>query len=99
MSDAQALDRGRYRGSYGPAIFAASALLLACPAPPSERLDALLAPLRSDRAPGAAVMVIREGAVVYSAALGLADIERRIPIGPRTAFDIASVSKQFTAML
>jgi len=43
--------------------------------------------------------VIREGAVVYSAALGLADVERRIPIGPRTAFDIASVSKQFTAML
>jgi len=78
---------------------AASFLLVSCTGDPRARLDALLAPLRSDRAPGVAVMVIRKGVVVYSAGLGLADVERGIPIGPRTAFDIASVSKQFTAML
>jgi len=44
-------------------------------------------------------MVIENGGVVYSASRGMADIERGIPIGPRTAFDIASVSKQFTGML
>jgi len=99
MSDAQAFEPRRSGPPCGLTIVAASALLLACPAPPAERLDALLAPLRSNRAPGAEVMVIRKGAVVYSAALGLADVEHRIPIGPRTAFDIASVSKQFTAML
>src|SRR5437867_6053624 len=99
VSDAQAFEPHRSGPPCGLTIVAAPALLLACPAPPAERLDALLAPLRSERAPGAEVMVIREGAVVYSAALGLADVERRIPIGPRTAFDIASVSKQFTAML
>jgi len=99
VSDAPAFERRRSGRPRGPAIVAAAALLLACPASPSERLDALLAPLRSNRDPGAAVMVIRGGAVVYSAALGLADVDRRIPIGPRTAFDIASVSKQLTAML
>jgi len=99
VSDGPAFERGRSGHRRGPVIVTAGALLLACSAPPSERLDALLAPLRSDGAPGAAVMVIRDGAVVYSASLGLADVERRIPIGPRTAFDIASVSKQFTAML
>src|SRR5207245_9096214 len=49
--------------------------------------------------PGVAAMVIRDGEVDYSSAVGLADVERGIPIGPRTVFDIASVSKQFTGML
>src|SRR5437899_524332 len=99
VSDARVFERSRSGPPRSLPIVAVSALLLACPASPKERLDALLEPLRSDRVPGAAVMVIRDGAVVYSATLGLADVERRIPIGPRTAFDIASVSKQFTAML
>src|SRR3989441_1127619 len=86
-------------GAARQAILAASFLLVSCTGNPRERLDAVLAPLRSNHAPGVAVMVIRDGAVVYSAGLGLADVERGIPIGPRTAFDIASVSKQFTAML
>jgi D-alanyl-D-alanine carboxypeptidase len=77
-----------------------SVLLVACrAADPAKRIDALLAPLSSDHAPGASVMVIRKGAVVYTASLGMADVEREIPIGPRTVFDLASVSKQFTAML
>ena len=91
--------RGRRRRVAALASCVASGLFFACGADASRRLDALLAPLRGDNAPGAAVMVIRDHAVIYSAALGLADVERRIPIGPRTAFDIASVSKQFTAML
>jgi len=74
-------------------------LLLGCASNAPERIDALLAPLRSDHGPGAAVMVIRDGEVAYSGAAGLADVERGVPIGPRTAFDIASVSKQLTGML
>src|SRR5262245_39590980 len=53
---------------------------------PSRRIDALLAPFSGDRSPGAAVMVIRHGVVVYTATVGMADIERNIPIGPRTMF-------------
>src|SRR5439155_5527784 len=82
----------------GPAA-AAAILLVACHRDPSKRMDALLAPFASDHAPGVAVMVIRNGAVVYTVAPGMADVERGIPIGPRTVFDIASVSKQFTGML
>lgn len=80
-------------------VGAAAVLLVACAAPPAERLEALLAPYQSGDAPGAAIMVVRDGTMAGSAYVGLADVERRIPIGPRTAFDIASVSKQFTAML
>ena len=74
-------------------------LLLGCASNAPGRIDALLAPLRSDHGPGVAVMVIRNGEVDYSSAVGLADVERGMPIGPRTVFDIASVSKQFTGML
>jgi CubicO group peptidase (beta-lactamase class C family) len=82
-----------------PVVCATSALLLACARDAASRMEALLATLQTGDAPGAAAIVIRDGAVVYSASLGLADVERRIPIGRRTAFDIASVAKQFTGML
>ena len=48
--------------------------------------------------PGAAVIVVRHGQVLLDKGYGLADVARRVPITPRTAFDIASVSKPFTAM-
>jgi CubicO group peptidase (beta-lactamase class C family) len=80
-------------------IDAAAGLLVACVSDPAGRMEALLAPLQSDHAPGAVAMVIRDGVVVYSASLGLADVDRRVPIGRRTAFDIASNAKQFTGML
>jgi CubicO group peptidase (beta-lactamase class C family) len=83
----------------GLTVVAASLVVLACHHDPRNRIDALLEPLASDRTPGLSVMVIKNGVVVYSASRGMADIERGIPIGPRTAFDIASVSKQFTGML
>jgi CubicO group peptidase (beta-lactamase class C family) len=48
--------------------------------------------------PGAAVLVMRNGGVLHQQGYGLADLERRQPITPRTAFDLASLSKQFTAL-
>jgi CubicO group peptidase (beta-lactamase class C family) len=48
--------------------------------------------------PGAAVMVIQRDEVVYERYVGAANLEKRVPIDPRTVFDLASVSKQFTAM-
>jgi CubicO group peptidase (beta-lactamase class C family) len=44
-------------------------------------------------------MVVRRGRIVDTGTVGLADVERRIPIDGDTAFDIASDAKQFTAML
>jgi CubicO group peptidase (beta-lactamase class C family) len=48
--------------------------------------------------PGAAVVVARGPDIVFAAGYGLADIESGIRVGPGTAFRLASVSKQFTAV-
>ena len=43
-------------------------------------------------------MVIQNGKILLQKGYGYADITNEIPISPDTAFDLASVSKQFTAM-
>ena len=48
--------------------------------------------------PGAAVVVVKDGTVVYQRGYGCADLEHRIPITPQTLFDVASVAKQFTGL-
>lgn len=87
------------------------ALALAClpalgqPSPRAEPgprstvfVDSLLQAAFPAGGPGAAVMVIRDGAVVHQAGYGLANLETRQPITPTTNFYLASVSKQFTSM-
>jgi D-alanyl-D-alanine carboxypeptidase len=66
---------------------------------PTERIDSLFAATAGGKLPGAAVVVLRDGAVVYSKAYGLADVEQSIPNTPRTRFRLASVSKSFTSLL
>lgn len=48
--------------------------------------------------PGISVVVISRGAVVLQSCRGLADLETGLEITPEIAFDLASVSKQFTAV-
>jgi CubicO group peptidase (beta-lactamase class C family) len=48
--------------------------------------------------PGAAVIVIKEGEILYQQGYGLADRKHRTPTTPQTAFHLASAGKQFTAM-
>ena len=64
----------------------------------SAKIDALLARLVRRDAPGAAVLVISNGRVLHGKGYGLANVEARTPITTKTTFDLASVSKQFTAM-
>jgi CubicO group peptidase (beta-lactamase class C family) len=47
--------------------------------------------------PGCSAAVARHGAVVWAGAAGLADLATRTPVTTATRFDMASVSKQFTA--
>ena len=47
--------------------------------------------------PGCSAAVGRDGTVVWAGAAGLADVANNIPDTTATRFDIASVSKQFTA--
>jgi CubicO group peptidase (beta-lactamase class C family) len=69
-------------------------------APPSAiatRIDAVMQPWANTDTPGCAVAVIHNQKVIHAKGYGMADLERGVPITPDTVFDIASISKQFTA--
>jgi CubicO group peptidase (beta-lactamase class C family) len=64
----------------------------------AAKVDALFAPWDNAHSPGCALGVIQDGRLVYERGYGMADLEHGVPITPHTAFDLASTSKQFTAM-
>jgi len=47
--------------------------------------------------PGASVLVLRDGAVVFRRAYGYADLEHEVAATPATNYRLASMTKQFTA--
>ena len=49
-------------------------------------------------APGVAVVVIKDDKVILQKGFGLRDIERNLPVTPKTLFPIESCTKAFTAM-
>ena len=63
-----------------------------------KSIDALFIDWNSPNHPGGALGVVKEGRLLYSKAYGLASLEYLVPNTPGTRFNIASVSKQFTAM-
>jgi CubicO group peptidase (beta-lactamase class C family) len=67
------------------------------PALDPARIDALFGAF-TERTPGCAAAVVRDGRTLYARGFGLADLSHRAPIGPDTVFEIASISKQFTAV-
>ncbi len=64
----------------------------------SRQVDSLFAFLDDVKRPGAAVMVIDRGRVVYSKGFGYADLDNDVRITPESTFRLGSVSKQFTTM-
>jgi CubicO group peptidase (beta-lactamase class C family) len=64
----------------------------------SSQVDRLLAPFNQGQTPGVAALVIQDGQIVHHKGYGLARLYTKEPIGPDTAFDLASMSKPFTAM-
>jgi CubicO group peptidase (beta-lactamase class C family) len=63
----------------------------------AARIDAFLAPLFDDAAPGATVIVTRDGKTIFRKAYGVADVETGRPMRPDDVMRLASVTKQFTA--
>ncbi|GAB4037839.1 serine hydrolase domain-containing protein [Spirosoma gilvum] len=63
-----------------------------------ERLDSLMQATTQSGQPGAALLVEIGGKVIYQSGAGTANVVTKAPITPETAFRMASVSKQFTAM-
>ena len=70
----------------------------------AEELAALLDPIveqamARDAIPGAALVVVEHGQLVYSKGYGFADLENRTAVDPeRTVFRIGSISKAVTAL-
>jgi len=64
----------------------------------AKQLDAILAKAVTSGQPGLAVLVKKEGTVLFEKGYGLRRIKARAPITPHTDFRLASVTKQFTAM-
>src|SRR5262245_5775310 len=79
------------------------ALVLACvaataPAAQADSIDDYLrAEMTKRRIPGLALAVVRGGSVVKLKGYGFANLEHEVPVTPDTVFELASVTKQFTA--
>ncbi len=64
----------------------------------SQKIDQLFVEWNTPNHPGGAIGVMKDNKVVYSKAFGLASLEYLVPNSTGTIFNIASISKQFTAM-
>lgn len=61
-----------------------------------KQIDTLFSGYNSTT-PGVAVAVVKDGKVVFQKGYGMANLEYDIPVTTKTVFQLASVSKQFTA--
>jgi D-alanyl-D-alanine carboxypeptidase len=61
------------------------------------QIEAFLAATYPADEPGAAVIAVRDGEVVYRGARGMADLELGVRLEPDMVFRLGSVTKQFTA--
>ena len=63
----------------------------------AQRVDSLFAAWNKPDTPGAAILITDGGHVALKRFYGMANLEFHIPITEETRFELASVSKQFTA--
>lgn len=81
-----------------PALLLPALIATALPAQaPAQAMDAYLLRYFKADAPGAAVLVMKDGQVLLRKGYGLANVELGAPVKPDTVFHVASVGKQFTA--
>jgi len=65
--------------------------------PVHAQIEDLFSPWNHDHSPGVAVAVQYQGDILFHDGFGMANLEHRIPIKSTSVFDLASLSKQFTA--
>ncbi|HEX8150466.1 MAG TPA: serine hydrolase domain-containing protein [Pyrinomonadaceae bacterium] len=65
---------------------------------PAKKVDAFLSQWDKNDMPGCAVGVVKDGRLVYKRGFGMANLDYDVPNTPSTLFNLASMSKQFTAM-
>ena len=62
-----------------------------------EQIDSLFKEWDKANSPGCVIGIIKDGKFIYQRGYGIANLDHGIQISPNTTFDIASMSKQFTA--
>jgi CubicO group peptidase (beta-lactamase class C family) len=65
--------------------------------PEIVQAEALISPWQTEDAPGLSIAISVNDEIVFARGAGLANLEHGIAITPDTAFQVASISKQFTA--
>src|SRR3984893_11537023 len=78
-------------------ILASLTTTSASPDPSANEVAAIFASLKSENAPGAAVLVIRDGRIAFLRGYGVTDLRTLNKINAQTNFRLASSTKQFTA--
>jgi CubicO group peptidase (beta-lactamase class C family) len=63
-----------------------------------EKINDIFVDYNRPGMPGAAVMIIKDGEILFEKSYGLADVEKKIQVTRTTNFRLASVTKQYTAM-
>lgn len=64
---------------------------------PSRAVDTMFTEFSQPGVPGASLMIVKDGSILYDKAYGLANVTRRVPATTGTNYRLASVTKQFTA--
>lgn len=63
-----------------------------------SRADALCRAAFPEDGPGASVLLLQGDGILFDAGYGCADVRTKVPVNGDTFFNIASISKQFTAV-
>jgi len=77
------------------AVFAAAAF--AQPTRPKSIDSYMVREMQTRRIPGAAVAVVRHCSITFKNAYGIANLETDTPVRTNSIFQLASLTKQFTA--
>ena len=63
-----------------------------------QKIDSLLRTIYSDSLPGISIGIVQNNALFFEHSYGVRDIKAKTPITANTNFNIASLTKQFTAL-
>ena len=80
------------------AAFAMICSMASCKGNIDDKMDAIFQPVFPEGEPGGAVLLMRQGKILYDKGFGVADLKTGAAIDGNTSFNIASCSKQFTAV-
>ncbi|HEX6846873.1 MAG TPA: serine hydrolase domain-containing protein [Chitinophagaceae bacterium] len=63
----------------------------------TQTLDTIFDSVFKANEPGGAVLIAKDGKIIYEKGFGVEDVNSKKPIGPNTLFNVGSISKTFVA--